>query len=251
MPLDTSWGGVADWYASHLEEAGTYHADLVLPNLIRLVEPKGRKILDLAGGEGFVARGLAAGGAEVTLSDISPELIASAQKHPDKRNLRFEVASSDKLTFAEDSSFDVVTLVLAIQNIENTSGTFAECARILRKNGSFIIVLNHPAFRIPGRTSWEFDEKRNVQTRCVDAYMSDHRSEIKMHPGSEVAKTTQSFHRPLQTYSKQLEKNGFCIKRIEEWTSHKKSEVGPRQVAENRARKEIPLFMMIEAIRHA
>ena len=36
----TSWGVVADWYDSLVEEKkGTYQAELILPNLMRLVDP--------------------------------------------------------------------------------------------------------------------------------------------------------------------------------------------------------------------
>jgi hypothetical protein len=49
-------------------------------------------------------------------------------------------------------------------------------------------------------------------------------------------------------YSKALEKAGFLIQRLEEWESDRESEKGPRQKAENKARKEIPLFLMIQAV---
>jgi hypothetical protein len=53
----------------------------------------------------------------------------------------------------------------------------------------------------------------------------------------------------MQDYMKALSSAGFAITRIEEWISHKKSEKGPRQEAEDRARKEFPLFLAIEARR--
>ena len=41
-------------------------------------------------------------------------------------------------------------------------------------------------------------------------------------------------------------KNGLAITRLEEWISHKQSGAGPRQAAEDKARKEIPMFMCLE-----
>ncbi len=68
-----------------------------------------------------------------------------------------------------------------------------------------------------------------------------------MNPGERFDKKfTVTFHRPLQTYIKAFNKSGLVIARLEEWTSHKESEKGPRQEAENKSRKEIPLFMAIE-----
>ena len=59
-----------------------------------------------------------------------------------------------------------------------------------------------------------------------------------------------SFHRPLQYYFKMLAKEGFVVRRLEEWISHKESMAGPKKIAEDNARKEIPLFMMIEAVKN-
>ena len=44
-----------------------------------------------------------------------------------------------------------------------------------------------------------------------------------------------------------MAKEGFAIAKLEEWISHKRSERGPRQSAEDISRKEIPLFLMLEA----
>jgi hypothetical protein len=46
-----------------------------------------------------------------------------------------------------------------------------------------------------------------------------------------------------------LGKNGFAVSRLEEWNSNRKSQPGPRSKAEDKARKEIPLFMFMEAIK--
>jgi SAM-dependent methyltransferase len=130
------------------------------------------------------------------------------------------------------------------------TGTFTECARALKPGGRFIIVINHPAFRIPGRSSWEWDEKEAKQYRRLDAYMSEDQNKIDMTPGkSKVAdkRFTVSFHRPLQSYFKALAKAGFAVTRLEEWISHKESQKGPRAMEEDRMRKEMPLFLCLEA----
>ena len=46
-----------------------------------------------------------------------------------------------------------------------------------------------------------------------------------------------------------ITKNNMLLSRAEEWESHKKSEKGKRQSAENIARKEIPLFLALEAVK--
>ena len=97
-------------------------------------------------------------------------------------------------------------------------------------------------------SGWEFDEKKNVQYRRVDAYLTSYRSAIAAHPGSAPHLKTFSFHRPLQSYVYELAAHGFVIDALEEWISNKKS-TGRRADAENRARTEIPMFLALRARR--
>jgi hypothetical protein len=69
------------------------------------------------------------------------------------------------------------------------------------------------------------------------------------HGAEEV--TTWTFHRPLQTYIKTLAEAGFLIEILEEWPSLRKSQSGPRAAEENRARREIPMFLGLRAVRRA
>jgi ubiquinone/menaquinone biosynthesis C-methylase UbiE len=249
---DTSWGKVAFWYDELLEnKENTYQKELILPNLLRLMEIKrGEKILDLACGQGFFTREFSKAGAESFGTDISGELIEIARKNSPE-NIKYYVSPADKLVSILDESMDKVVIVLAIQNIDNFIGTVSECFRVLKKGGKLYIVLNHPAFRIPKKSDWGFDEKTKTQYRIIYQYLSELLVNINMHPSKKLSEdeSTVSFHRPLQSYFKAFFKNGFAVSRLEEWSSHKKSQSGPRQKAEDRARKEIPLFMCIEAVK--
>jgi ubiquinone/menaquinone biosynthesis C-methylase UbiE len=244
----TSWSDAAGWYSEYLETTeDSYQRQVILPNLLRILDiKKGSKLFDLACGQGFFAREFAKAGAEVTGADISSELIEEAKKLSPK-NIAYHVAPAHKLSFAQDKSFDAATIVLAIQNIENIGEVFAEAARVLKPGGRLLLVMMHPSFRVTNRSSWGWDEKEKMQYRRIDGYLSASRSELIVHPGKTNSPITVSYHRSLQDFSKALFKAGFAITRLEEWISHKESEHGPRQKAENIARKEIPLFLMIEA----
>ncbi len=261
----TSWGGVAGWYDKLLTSSGdTYQSKVILPNLMRLVEPRANEtILDIACGQGMFSRAFTNNKAKVIGTDISKELIALAKKNV-PQNAEFHVAPAHAMPFVPSASIDKAVVVLAVQNIENFADVFAECRRVLKPGGHLSVVMNHPAFRIPGRTSWEWDEATKTQYRRVNAYLSDSRAMIDMHPslsrhggdlsrdgGAARGKQTVSFHRPLQVYVKALAKHGFAIVKLEEWISHKKSEPGPRAKEEDRSRKEIPLFLYLEARRMA
>jgi ubiquinone/menaquinone biosynthesis C-methylase UbiE len=243
----TSWGKVAGWYDAYLKEEGTYQKDLILPNILRLMDLKrGETVLDLGCGQGFFSRGFASSGANVIGVDVSKELVAIARRLSPPY-IRFEVASADLLGFIESGSIDKATIVLALQNMENPKAVIDECRRVLKPDGSLYLVLNHPAFRIPRASSWGWDEKTGVQYRRIDRYLSESAIKIRMHPGDKPSECTLSFHRPLQSYVKHLANAGFCVVRLEEWNSNRKSEPGPRAAVENRARVEFPLFLFIQA----
>lgn len=246
MNKPTSWGKVANWYNNLLENDGnTYQKKLILPNLLRLVEvKKGDVIVDLACGQGFFARELAGLGAKVIGADISPELIEFARQD---KTVEYHVAPAHKLDFLQDQSVNKVLIVLSLQNIERANETVKEVSRVLKSKGKLYLVLNHPAFRIPKTSSWGWDDKLGIQYRRLDSYLTESREQIQMHPGDKPWEKTISFHRPLQYYFKALNKNGMCVSKLEEWSSHKTSEMGPKKAAEDKARHEFPLFLFLEA----
>jgi ubiquinone/menaquinone biosynthesis C-methylase UbiE len=253
---DTSWGTVASWYNDHLEKGGdTYHEKVVYPNLFRILgDLKASKVLDLACGQGQFSRLLRDKGAYVTGVDLGKELIAIAEsrnpsiKETGTHKVNYFHGSADDLYMIKGASSDIVVCILALQNIEKLQKTMEEVHRVLTNTGRFIFVLNHPSFRNPRQTRWDYDEQEAIQYRRVDEYMSESHVKIDMTPGSKTNKKfTVSFHRPIQVYMKALSKHGFAVTHLEEWISHRESEKGPRQQAENRARKEIPLFMCVEA----
>lgn len=290
-PKKTSWGKVADWYDEYLEDDDSYQKKVILPNLMRVLDPKPREmILDIACGQGYFTEEVAIRGADVVGFDTSPELIRKAEyrlRAEKIQNARVFTGSADDMSSIPTSSIDNAICVLAAQNIQELDAMFGEAARVLKrakaqdrvgiaihnnkggkkssdykdipsfKGGRLILVLNHPAFRIPRGSDWHYEDKAHDphmgdQGRVVYQYLSEGKITIDMNPGIPKEKTrekvyTVSYHRPLQVFVKWLTKHGFAITRIEEWASHKMSANGPRAAAEDTARKEIPLFMCIEA----
>lgn len=182
---NTSWGKVAGWYDELLENGqDTFQKSVILPNILKTMDlKKGDSLLDIACGQGFFTREFFKTGASVTGVDISNELVDRAREKSPKE-ISFFVSSADRLPF-EKETFDKASIVLAIQNIENVSGAIAEISRILKKGGRAFCVLNHPCFRIPRKSDWSFDDKKGVQYRKIESYMSEIMTKIDMNPGEK------------------------------------------------------------------
>ena len=246
----TDWGGVAEWYDELVGDSGSeYHREVVLPGVLRLLAmQKGEKAIDIACGQGVLCRLLHERGVEATGLDAARELIAAARERG-PAEIRYDVADARELNFLAQDHFTAAACVLAVQNIDPLQPVFKGVARLLKPGGKFVIVMMHPAFRGPKEASWGWDEKQKVQYRRVDRYLMPRKTPIVAHPGKAPGLYTWTFHKPIESYVKSLRNAGLLIDAMEEWPSHKTSTSGPRAAAENTARKEIPMFLAIRALK--
>jgi ubiquinone/menaquinone biosynthesis C-methylase UbiE len=247
---ETSWQGVSDWYGRIVGLKGHYyHEHLILPRSIEtLALEKSSSLLDLACGQGVLGRYVPKE-VHYTGVDIAPDLIKQA-RHLDKNRAHvYLVADVSQKLPVHKTDFSHAAVILALQNIGSPEGVIRNAQIHLRKNGKFLVVLNHPCFRIPRQSRWGTDEQNKIQYRRVDRYMGPLKIPVAAHPGSgEQSEVTWSYHLPLSEYSRLLFENGFVIERLEEWLSDKHS-IGDVAKMENRARKEFPLFLAILARR--
>lgn len=246
----TSWNKVAGWYGAHMKSDDTFQEAIVFPGALRLLAPKkGKTYLDVACGEGTFANMIAKADALVTGVDASRDLVLQAQNQAAK-GTKFLIGNAERLhEVLKSALFDGASCILAIQNISNLDAAVTQISKALKPGAPFVIVMNHPVFRIPRQSAWGFDEERKLMYRRVDMYMTESEIPIQAHPGAAPSVRTFSYHRPLSAYITALGKAGFVVDALEEWTSHRESDSGPRAKAENRSRNEIPMFMAIRAIK--
>lgn len=139
-------------------------------------------VLDMAGGTGDIAlRIVRAGGlgTRVTLSDISPEMLAVgkrrvAEAHLDDRIVAVE-ANAEQLPF-EDATFDAYTIAFGIRNVTHIDRALAEAFRVLRRGGKFMCL--------------EFSE---VQVPILDKLYAFHSFEVIPRLGRLVAGDADSY----------------------------------------------------------
>jgi RluA family pseudouridine synthase len=256
------WNHVAAWYDKLVGEGHSdHHSAVIVPGALRLLDLReGEQLIDVACGEGVLARAAAQLGVRVSGVDASAKLIESAQNRAGK-NERYTTGDARQLAALElEREFDAASCIMALMNIDTIEAVFRGVAGLLKPDGRFVAVVLHPAFRAPGQTAWEWDEKAEDrqtagraprraqrQYRRVDGYLTPYAHPIVMNPGAAARGrkpiTTVTHHRPLQAYAGALSRCGFVIEAIEEWPSQRTSEPGPRADEENRARREIPMFL--------
>lgn len=245
---DTSWHAVGKWYDQSVGDRGQYyHEHVVLPGALRLLhlEPDD-SLLDLGCGQGVLAR---AGAIPKTVTYVGVDSAASLISFAKQRDLAgshhyFVGDVTQPLSISE--KFTHVAIILALQNMEDPVSAIKNAADHLEPAGKLVIILNHPAFRIPRQSAWGTDEGSKIQYRRENIYMSPLKIPVTMHPGEAKGPVTWSFHEPISAYAKMLSDNGFVIGKLEEWTSDRES-AGKAAKMENRSRSEFPLFLAISA----
>lgn len=249
---ETAWETQAGWYDQRQGERGDdFHSQLVLPAVARQLQARpGQRILDVCCGQGVLGRSLAEAGMEVVGVDASPSLIEAARTRAGHRE-RYVVGDARTLdAVLPGQRFDHAAVVLALQDLDPIEPVFAGLRALVKPGGRIVMVMTHPCFRIPKRTSWGFDEEVGVQYRRLEAYMSPMALPIRTHPGQvNDSSSTTSFHRPLHHYLTALGTAGLAVVGCEELCSTRRGTQGIRSSAEDRAAKEFPVFMVLTATR--
>ncbi|MBS4169157.1 class I SAM-dependent methyltransferase [Parachlamydia sp. AcF125] len=246
--ISTSWEPVSKWYHQAVGKEGHYyHQSVILPKLLNLLNlNENSSVLDVACGQGILARHLPEKVAYVGM-DIAPSFIKAAKQLDRNPQHEYLVRDAAKPYQLGKRLFSHATLILAVQNFERADLVFHHVSAALAEKGLFVIVMNHPCFRIPRQSSWGIDESKKLQYRRLDSYASAQKIPIQAHPSEgHNSSTTWSFHHPLSSYTRWLHEAGFVIEFLEEWCSDKVSE-GKRAKMENRSRDEFPLFLTLIA----
>ena len=248
----TAWERQAGWYDQHQGRDGDdFYQMLILPAVLRqLALSPGRRVLDVGCGQGVLGRALAECSIPSLGIDASPSLIDAAKSRggPLEQYRLGDARELEKVLNGE--RFAAATAVLCLQDLDPLEPVFAGVAAAVEQGGRLVMVMTHPCFRIPKRSGWGWDDRDGLQFRRVEAYQSSLRLPIVTHPGQpNDGASTSSFHRPMAAYLNALGNHGFGVIACEELCSHRRGTRGPRFLAEDRAAKEIPQFLVLTAVR--
>ncbi|WP_405413344.1 bifunctional demethylmenaquinone methyltransferase/2-methoxy-6-polyprenyl-1,4-benzoquinol methylase UbiE [Maribacter sp. Asnod1-A12] len=129
--------------------------------LLKKEQPQ--SILDIATGTGDLAIALTETGAKKIVGlDISPGMLAvGKEKVTDKKldnTIEMVVGDSESLTF-EDNSFDAVTVSFGVRNFETLNTGMAEILRVLKPNGTLVVLETSVPTKTPYKQGYSFYTK--------------------------------------------------------------------------------------------
>ena len=218
----SSWDQAAEEFASFFAEGDEfYHKHIINPCLLGLLgDLKGKTILDLACGEGHLARYLA-DEAENSITligvDASENMIRIAKEKSQgfANCLTFQQSDASNLAGIPPDFFDVAICNAALMDIKNYSQAIKEVSRTLKAQGVFVFSILHPCFHTPG-SGWVKDEDDRVVGWQVGSYYSN--QAWKCTVKSRMSSETYCFHRTLEDYVAALRESRFVITDIREPT---------------------------------
>jgi SAM-dependent methyltransferase len=171
-----SWDPVAGWYTGWVGAEGSeHHRRTAIPALLEMLDAQpGEEVLDLGCGPGVLAPHVARAGARYTGVDASRKLITFARRHHalEGRFLSADATGPELLRQIDARSFDAVTFLLSVQDIDPLEDVLRNAATALREGGRAVMLMTHPCFRIPRQSGWGWDPGRKLRFRRVDSYLT-------------------------------------------------------------------------------
>lgn len=204
--LRDSWETNAPWWQAGFTEGVDAEYEEQIKPIVCLGLRDARRVLDLGGGDGQLARVLAEDGAYAVVVDSSHSQLTTARQ----RGSSAVLATGAALPF-KDRSFDAVLICLVLEHVVELDEVFAEVARVLEVGGRLLLLLNHPILQTPG-SGFIDDVELGEQYWRLGPYL---REDIQM---EEVdAQVFVPFvHRPLSQYINAASARGLGLVSMEE-----------------------------------
>lgn len=142
----------AFWDSLHGDDGNQFHRQLISPSVESLLTlQSGERVLDIACGNGAMARRLVALGGLVTACDFSSELIelAKARQQSGAESIQYHVIDAtdeDALVALGEGQFDAIVNTMALMDIPVIAPLFRAVKRLLAPKGRFVFASAHPAF---------------------------------------------------------------------------------------------------------
>ncbi len=168
---------------------------------------KGKKIYEIACGNGFLARLLLDRGAgEVWASDVSRELIAIAQEAYPSDGIRYSVREACDIRKMPKEYFDVVVIHQGLFYIKDIDLLAKALRRILAPGGTVVSTLIHPLFPSARQDSGEQIDAIAAEQDYLKIY-----TKVINRTWDEAEVSYLTYKRPLGYYVSALGRAGLPI----------------------------------------
>jgi len=137
--------------------------------VVKMVADQNAKIiLDIATGTGDLAIMLAKNNPDKVIGlDISPGMLEVGKKKVEQLNLtnkiEMVIGDSENLSF-DDNTFDAITVGFGVRNFEDLEKGLSEIYRVLKPNGTFVVLETSQPTKFPVKQGFTFYSKYIIPT---------------------------------------------------------------------------------------
>jgi len=212
------------------------HDKVLLPRMLRLGGVlKGKKVIDVGCGCGFLTNAAANYATSVIGIDSARRMIQEAQHRHSRSNLSFQASSLAMFARIQKGRYDVCFSNMSIITMPNLAASIQAMAVLLRSKGLLIFSIAHPCF-------WNFYRKDEPLARFN--YWRPHavKAPFRITLGRKpLPVETTYFHRPIAAYISALTRAGLHLETV--------VEPNPPHAApvEYRRAFHLPRFMLFRA----
>jgi len=202
------WNQIASDYAGGRTKGREYILDPALFEVIGDV--KGKKVLDVACGDGAITITLAKGGAICTGIDYSSKLIAIGRNKAKELGLSIDFREMDAkdMRAIKNKAFDLIVISLLfphLSNKEDIESVIEQCSHLLPSGGRLIIGEPHPVS--------DFYMRNKLKTGGFKYFKSGFPYAFTMNI-HEKKLSSIAYHWTLQDYYSAIVNNDFKINKI-------------------------------------
>lgn len=132
-----------------------------------------KTVLDAGCGNGYLLRKLSSRAEQIVGIDSSDELLSIAKKNTvGCANVSTIKNDLMKTLSLKDKTFDVVIANMVLQYLPSLENFSAECSRILKREGRFIMIIDHPSHAAYLRAQ-ELAGKKNEKFLTSGSYFTE------------------------------------------------------------------------------
>jgi 2-polyprenyl-3-methyl-5-hydroxy-6-metoxy-1,4-benzoquinol methylase len=218
------WEQNATWWDNQKIDESPFTRRLIKPAVLRLLAVKeGETILDLACGNGWLARDLATLGAHIVACDFSSALLSCARARTPSTTvisyMQLDLTDESDLARLGCSRFDCAVCNMALMDIANIEPLLRTVQLALKPGGRFVFSIPHPCFHTPS-TILVAERQDLVSHREIS-----HSISIKSYfgAGPEACSVLKNqprshylFHRPLSVILRECFAAGLVLDGLEE-----------------------------------